>query len=356
MLLDPNDFDKNTANEWAERNTHWLIEANSNTPKRKRRERNAQPLILCGHGMSLRIEHGALVIRDGFTHYPQAQAIYRFFPGAREIPERILLLDGSGTLSFDVLSWLGEQGVALARIKWTGEVAIAQSGSGYASDREKVRWQLEQRNDPAKQVAFAVDLVRRKLNASIETLRQHVPESLKRTTALDWHRNAIDRLRRESFGTVNDLRGIEGQAATLYFGSWQGLPTNWTGKRPVPDDWHSYDIRSSMANGPKPQNRNASHPLNAMLNYAYTVKLAQMQIQAVAQGYDPTIGILHHGRRGKPSYILDIIEPVRPKVDAMILAFVQSRSFAAADFILRPDGVCRLSPQLARTVAAIIAR
>jgi CRISPR/Cas system-associated endonuclease Cas1 len=84
------------------------------------------------------------------------------------------------------------------------------------------------------------------------------------------------------------------------------------------------------------------------------VKLAHMQIQAIADGYDPTVGIMHHGRRGKPSFIFDLIEPERPKVDAAVLTFVQERSFAATDFILRSDGVCRLSPQLARMVAGLV--
>ncbi len=343
----------NSADDWALRSEFWRSQSANSIKPRKRRERNSNPLILTGHGNSMRIENGALSIKQGFSHYPQKAECHRYFPGSRDIPERILLLDGSGSLSFDVLSWLGEQGIALARIKWTGEVAIVANGTGYASDRAKVDWQIEQRDNDDKRKAFAIDLVTRKLIASIETLERHVPESTKKATALAWHRNAITRLEQEHFPTVNDLRGIEGQAATLYFGSWQGLPIKWSGKRPVPDDWHHYDIRSSMANGPKPQNRNASHPLNAMLNYAYTVKLAQMQIQAVADGYDPTIGIMHHGRRGKPSYIFDLIEPERPKVDAAILQFVANQSFAAADFVILKDGGCRLSPQLARTVAML---
>lgn len=348
--------DNDDSSEWARRSEHWLDHTASMDTGRKRRERNATPLILCGHGVSLRVENGTLAIRDGFTHYPQERATHRFFPGNRDIPERILLLDGSGTLSFDVLSWLGEQGVALARVKWTGEVAIVASGTGYAADRAKVQWQQDQNADEAKRIAFTADLIRRKLIASIATLENHVPETRKRAVALEWHRNGIVRLDRGSFATVNDVRGIEAQAASLYFKSWQGLPIAWKGKRAVPDDWHCYDIRSSMANGSKPQNRAASHPVNAMLNYAYAVKLAQMQIQAIADGYDPTIGIMHHGRRGKPAYIFDLIEPERPKVDVAILQFIQKRPFAAVDFILRSDGVCRLSPQLARSVAALVAR
>jgi CRISPR-associated protein Cas1 len=37
----------------------------------------------------------------------------------------------------------------------------------------------------------------------------------------------------------------------------------------------------------------ATHPVNAMLNYAYAVLESQVRIATVAQGLDPTIGYLH---------------------------------------------------------------
>lgn len=343
------------SDEWAIHSEKWIAEVSKIGKTRKRRERNSNPLILCGHGISMRIENGALFIKQGFSHYPQSAECYRYFPGSRDIPKRILILDGSGSLSFDVLSWLAEQDVALARIKWTGEVAVVASGTGYASDPTKVRWQHEQNDDHSRRVAFVTDLIRRKLIASLDVLADHIPHTPQCAVAIDWHRTAVERLEGQEFTQVNDVRGIEGQAASLYFRAWQGFPVLWKGKAPVPDDWRAYDIRSSMANGAKPQNRSASHPINAMLNYGYAVKSTQLQIQAIAQGYDPTIGILHHGRRGKPAFVFDMLEPERPKVDAAILSFIASHSFSAADFILRKDGVCRLSPQLARVVATLVA-
>jgi CRISPR-associated endonuclease Cas1 len=341
------------ATDWVERGEHWRSVNAAHEPRRLKRERNTTPLILCGHGVSLRIENSALLIRDGYTHYPQEQSVHRFFPGSYDIPERILLLDGSGTLSFDVLSWLAEQNVALARVKWTGEVATVASGTGFVADREKVQWQRETLADEAKRMAFAADLIRRKLIASIATLKSCLPPSARRDDTIDRHRIGADRLARETFADMNDIRAVEGQCASMYFIAWQGMTIKWKGRRPVPDEWRRYVARSSLSNGPKPQNRNASHPVNAILNYAYAVKLAHMQIQAIADGYDPTIGIMHHGRRGKPSFIFDLIEPERPKVDAAVLAFVHERTFAAADFILRSDGGCRLSPQLAGVVATL---
>lgn len=92
-----------------------------------------------------------------------------------------------------------------------------------------------------------------------------------------------------------------------------------------------------------------------MLNYGYAVKLAQLQLKVIADGYDPTIGVMHHARRGKPAFALDLIEPERPCVDSAILSLIQSHGLHAADFVLRADGVCRLSPQLARAVASAVA-
>lgn len=74
---------------------------------------------------------------------------------------------------------------------------------------------------------------------------------------------------------------------------WNGIT-----RRPVPQDLHAYGLRSSLASGVKAENRNASHPVNAMLNYAYAVKLAKLQIEAIADGYDLTIRIMHSSKRG----------------------------------------------------------
>lgn len=92
-----------------------------------------------------------------------------------------------------------------------------------------------------------------------------------------------------------------------------------------------------------------------MLNYAYTVRQSQLHIEAVADGYDPTLGIMHNRHQGLAAYILDLIEPERPKVDAAILKLISERTFTAVDFVIRSDGVCRLSLQLARIVAQLAA-
>ena len=91
-----------------------------------------------------------------------------------------------------------------------------------------------------------------------------------------------------------------------------------------------------------------------MLNYAYGVLMAQTQVRLIAEGYDPTIGILHgrESERGAyPAFALDHMEPMRPVVDRAVLALVRTTAFTGADFSIQSDGVCRLNPELARRVA-----
>jgi CRISPR-associated protein Cas1 len=54
-------------------------------------------------------------------------------------------------------------------------------------------------------------------------------------------------------------------------------------------------------------NRNAAHPINAILNYAYTVLESELRIKAIAEGYDPTVGIMHEGRDGSSKFVFDLM-------------------------------------------------
>jgi len=356
MLENPNFQPNGDYSDWSIASENWLAEVAKMQPKRRLRERCKAPLILCGHGVSLRIENDALVIRDGFTHYPQEQAKYQFFRGDLELPPRIILLDGSGTLSFDVLSWLGAQNIALARVKWNGEVAVVASGSGYAADRSKIEWQQQTRADDARRFAFAADLIWRKLFASVETMKHRLPPSPARDIAIERTLVGIARMENETFTDINGIFSVEGECAGVYFTAWRGVPIAWAGtaKRPIPDDWRQFSSRMSLLSGKDAKSQRASHPVNAMLNYAYTVKQAQLHISTVAQGFDPSLGIMHSPKQSAIAYILDIVEPERPRVDAAILKFIAKRKFSAADFVIRNDGVCRLSPQLARAVAGVV--
>lgn len=354
MFENTNSQPDQSADEWAIRSESWISEfAKLEKPKRLR-ERNSNPLIFAGHGNSMRIENGTLVIKQGFTHYPQKRESRCFFKGDLELPRIILLLDGSGSLSFEVLSWLAEQSVALARITSSGDVAIVASGNGFASDQAKIDYQRETFACPKRRMAFGQRLIREKLTNSLETLGGHVPEHRDTEMAITRAERGIVELG-HALEDMQQVRAIEGECASLYFRAWRNLRLQWkiSKRYPVPEGWLAYRGRSSVHEC-KPENRRATDPINAMLNYGYAVMHSKLQIKAIADGYSPLLGIMHRQKRASASYILDILEPERPKVDAKILDFVQTTTFTGADFVLRKDGACRLSPQLARVVAQLI--
>lgn len=76
-------------------------------------------------------------------------------------------------------------------------------------------------------------------------------------------------------------------------------------------------------------------------------------METASEGYGSRRGIMHHDRDDTQALAFDLIEPRRPIADAAVLRFVLKTPFTGADFVIRADGVCRLSPQLARYVARL---
>jgi len=86
-------------------------------------------------------------------------------------------------------------------------------------------------------------------------------------------------------------------------------------------------------------------------NYGYAVLESQVRIAIAEVGLDPTLGYLHVCQPGRQALVYDLMEPYRPVVDQVLLAFVQSQTFTPRDFVIDAKGVCRLHPELARMVA-----
>lgn len=348
---------------YGDRCAFWMAESE---PKFSRhvREREAAPLILTGHGLSLRVEKGSLLVRDGYTHFPAKQPKWRFFPAALDVPPAIVVLDGSGDITLDAIDWLATQGIPLIRLRWNGRFASVLTSGGQAASASKVHWQQTTRDNPRARLAFAANLVREKAENSLQTLEEYIPPSPLRDRACAKLASRAKLLRRKPPRTFSSLLGFEGAIAGDYFRVWTGIPLKWKAlkRHPIPDEWSKYRSRIALRYGIHLRsngggyNRGATHPVNAMLNYAYSVLIARLQIRLVADGYDPTLGIMHQkkGLRGiSPAFALDHMEPMRPVVDRAVLQLIDSVTFTGADFSIQNDGVCRLNPQLARRVAQL---
>lgn len=82
--------------------------------------------------------------------------------------------------------------------------------------------------------------------------------------------------------------------------------------------------------------------VNALLNYGYTVLRSLCARSAVAAGLHPSMGIHHANRTNAFALADDLVEPLRPLVDALALKLVAA-------------GIETVSPEAKRAFAGLIA-
>jgi CRISP-associated protein Cas1 len=147
--------------EWADRSRHWAHRITRSKDKRVRRQPSHSPLILAGHGVSLRIEAGTLLVRNGFTHYPQKQQAYRFFKGDADFRR--------GSSCWTAVA------ASPSTSDWNGNAVTVISGDSFAANRYRVAWQTATRSDPRKRMEFCNALITRKIEGCVQTLEGFAP-------------------------------------------------------------------------------------------------------------------------------------------------------------------------------------
>jgi hypothetical protein len=84
-----------------------------------------------------------------------------------------------------------------------------------------------------------------------------------------------------------------------------------------------------------------------MLNYLYAILEAEARLAATALGLDPGIGVMHVDSPARDSLACDLMEPVRPQVDAYVLEWISREPIRREWFFEQRDGNCRLMASLA---------
>jgi hypothetical protein len=101
---------------------------------------------------------------------------------------------------------------------------------------------------------------------------------------------------------------------------------------------------------PNPQGIRAlcSPSAHAILNYLYAILQTEATIAAQRMGFDPTLGLMHADKRYRPSLASDLMEPVRPAADRIVVELLKERELKRGEVVETRQGVCRLGPTLAR--------
>lgn len=125
---------------------------------------------------------------------------------------------------------------------------------------------------------------------------------------------------------VPQLMGLEGEAASLYFGVFNELlRTN--------DFKFSGRVR-----------RPPCDPVNALLSFAYVLLASECSSALTGVGIDPYVGFLHQDRPGRKSMALDLMEELRaPLADRFVLTLINRGQIKPVDFVTEASGAVRLN-------------
>ena len=119
------------------------------------------------------------------------------------------------------------------------------------------------------------------------------------------------------------LRGLEGNAARIYFAAFPdllaGTPFGFPGRRRRPP----------------------TDPINSLLSLGYTLLLAELRNALHGYGLDPFAGVFHASDGGQPSCPLDLMEPLRCLVDRLVIRLAK-QVYTPDDFHIDEKGACLL--------------
>jgi CRISPR-associated endonuclease Cas1 len=295
-------------------------------------------VTLFGYGIQARVDRGHLILEDGIGPARRHARFPRVGHGLR----RLVVIGAEGIVSLAALRWLADQHASFVMLDRDGSV-LATTGPVCSSDAKLRRAQAL-----AHQSGAALPITRELVSQKLAGQEQVARCKLLDTTTAE----TIAQFRSEipTAESISTIRLIESQAASTYWAAWRTLPINFPRNdlRRVPDHWCSFGARISPLTGSP---RLAANPVNAILNYLYALLESEARLAAAALGLDPGLGVLHADTPNRDSLACDLMEAVRPKVDAYLLDWITREPLKRDWFFEQRNGNCRLMAPLAARLA-----
>jgi CRISPR-associated protein Cas1 len=290
-------------------------------------------LTLYGYGIRVTMQAGHLQIEDGI-----ADDRYKLrLPRVNHRLKRLVCIGNDGFITLSALRWLTDVGVSFVMLDRLGKVRLVTGPVSPSEARLRRAQALALGNGTALHISR--ELIAAKLSGQ-ETLAR---DKLHNSDVAD--SIATLRSRLSDAADLNSVRGIESRAAALYWDVWHDIPVLFPRKDAalVPNHWLAFGSRHSpLTGGP----RLAVNPANALLNYTNAVAESECRLAACASGLDPGLGFLHTDTANRDSLALDLIETIRPAIEAWLLDWLLTEPLRRSDFAEHPDGNCRISSAL----------
>ena len=128
---------------------------------------------------------------------------------------------------------------------------------------------------------------------------------------------------------VEKIRGIEGEAAAIYFSTFNEM---------FSEKSHNKFQFSGRTRRP-PRDR-----VNAMLSFAYTLLTSDIASALQGVGLDPYVGFLHADRSGRFSLALDVLEEFRAWwCDRFVITLINRNQIKHSEFVVEASGAVRMN-------------
>lgn len=208
-----------------------------------------------------------------------------------------------------------------------GVVLPARARQPSALTRAHFRWHETQ----TSRLLVALSLVEAKLHHQRHVAKTQPGPPVRLREQLALLKNSVKRAQ-----TVQELRGLEGRGAALYFREFQ----HW-----VPANL-GFENRSG---------RHAKDPVNAVLNLLYTQLFRRCWVSLLAQGLDAHLGLLHEPSDEYASLAADMQEPFRFLCDRLTIELFRRGSLQKRDFVRHEKQFppVRLTPEALKRVLGL---
>ena len=287
-------------------------------------------VTLFGYGIKVSVERGHLMLEDGIGADRHKWRFSRVGHGLK----RLVVIGNDGFVSLAALRWLADQKASFSLLERDGSVLVS---TGPAPGLDDARLRRAQAFAVHSEIGLQIarELIDKKLSGQQKVAREKLLNS-DATKAIAEFRNAL-----QAAKTMGAVRLLESQAAGEYWSAWQRVPITFprSDLARVPDHWRRFGTRQSPLSGSP---RSAINPAGAILNYFYSLVLAESTLAANALGLDPGLGILHFDKRSRASFSCDLMEPVRPEVDAFVFDWITGSLLRQVWFFETREGNCRL--------------
>jgi CRISPR-associated endonuclease Cas1 len=286
-------------------------------------------VTLYGYRIHVFVDRGHLRFRDGIGADRREGRLPRVRHGLR----RLVVVGFDGMVSLAALRWLADQDAAFVMLDRNGSVLVTTGPARTADARLRRAQALAQQSGVALQIAR--ELIGQKLVGQERLVREKLAVcSVADTIARIWA--AVSRA-----DSMQEIRLLEANAAYAYWSAWHSVRIMFSKMdlRRVPDHWLTFGSRVSPLSASP---RLAVNPANAILNYLYAILEAETRLAAAAVGLDPALGLLHADTQWRDNLACDLMEPVRPQVDAYLLDWITHEVLRREWFFEERNGNCRL--------------